>query len=1001
MWMSPPCGTFSKARNRPLPASLLQAGVPPAPQLRSNVDLWGLPSALNQPPLAAKVFEANILLEFACEVILTAAKSGRDWVMCNPRGSFVWDLPFWKSITFYEVVCDRCAYGGERPAPFVLRTSCVQLQTLERKCDGKHQHAPWQPIFDNGSFKAFTSRKNASLPKAFCSKAAEVLGAQSHRSSTLGQGSDSGAAKGMPAVLGLAAKVQSVCSDENKRKVATTAAAAGRQARGKRVDRLIAEYKDTIKVTIPQDQAEPLSKRKRLEAPLTTDTTVVPKDSQVIDITTRGETSESSVGLSDVEFGVPWSAEEFSSIATQLKHPYSTLAVSKEISSAVFACAVEGPSEIANQRKAYIDKWATRGVELLDKEAELIASLHVDVQPFARKKRVLLFHEMLKDAGFAAADLCLKFLMQGVPMFGVMPHSSVFPGRPHEAFLSKSEVIQATKWALPAILGTKIKDPNTEAQQKLWKVTEEEELLGECRGPFTREQMDAKYPQGWAAAPRFPVEQKSKVRPCDNYTVYGHNGTSEDTETIDTEGPDSIAGLAKLWTRIFEVDEFFNFRLVLDDGSVMSGTLHPELRSLCAQELLGRLIDLARAYKQLARDPVDADMAIFCLPYLSGGATAFFEAVALGFGARNAVKGFNLFARGLRHLIVVGLLCPATHFFDYFSHIDARPFSRDSCDAVEALFKLLGWEFKSSPEDLKPPAAKFSPLGVEIDLSIQGAAVMGNTAKRKDKILHSIRDMRGAQEVHPRDIQSLVGVCLFADSYTAGRSGSLVLRDLRRTIGGSREKRQRVLEELEAHIIATKPRIVCLRSSGRPVTIFTDAAADDKGATFGAVCIDHASSTFEFFAGCFSADQVSKWSADISARMKGSASSSCAAGGRRAEAVRRQVICQAELAVIPIALATWESVVAHRDVLCFIDNDAAKDALILGTSSSEWSSRAVRRTRSFCAELAAAVWYERVPSPSNIADWPSRGDVESLLALGARRVLPLSVSGLHIEFHDL
>ena len=806
---------------------------------------------------------------------------------------------------------------------------------------------------------------------------------------------------GMPAVLSLAARVQLACTDENKKKVAMTAAAAGRQARGKRVDRLIPEYKSAVKVAVPAELAAPLAKRKRLQAPLSLQEAVVPKDAQVLENVARGEPSGAPSRVHDVEFGIPWSAEEFTTLAGHLKHPYSTLAISNEIATAVATCAVEGPTEISKRRKAYIDKWAVRGVELIGEEAELVASLHEDIQPFASKKRPLLFSEMLKDAGFPAADLCLQFLKQGVPMFGEMPHSDVFPKRLHEASLTKDEVLKASKWAVPAMMGTKLKEPNAKVQQKLWEITEEERRLGECRGPFPKSQMDARYPKGWSAAPRFPVEQKSKVRPCDNYSIYGQNGTSADSETIDTEGPDSISGLSKLWTRIFEVDANFQFRVQLDDGSVLTGTLHPELRGLDAQELLGRLIDLARAYKQLARDPKDADIAIFCLPYLSGLEMAFFEAIALGFGARNAVKGFNLFARGLRFLIVVGLACPTTHFFDDFTHVDALPFSSDSCAAVEALFKLLGWEYKDTPEDLKPPSAKFSPLGVEFDLSFKGAAVIGNTAKRKEKILNTIEKMKEEADVHPRDIQSLVGVCLFAESQTAGRSGSLVLRHLRNSAGGAREKRKRILDELRAHVLASKPRIVNLRTSDRPVIILTDAAADHKGASFGAVCIDHASGVFEFFAGTFSVEQVRRWSDEVSARLSDGACPSGSVDARRLEAVKRQVICQAELAVVPLALQTWSATVAHRDVLSFIDNDPAKDALILGSSRSEWSAAAVRRTRLLCAELAAAVWYERVPSPSNIADWPSRGDIDSLLALGARRVPPRPVSEFCLEFSDL
>ena len=1012
-WVSPPCGTLSKARNRPMPASLIQAGVPQAPRLRSCEELWGLPSALACPSSAAKIFEANILVEFVFAIVRTAIQAEKDWVVINPKGSFIWDFPAWRSIAFVEFECHKCTFGGARPAPLIFRTSISALQAVAKKCDGKHTHLPWRPVFEGAIFKAFTNRQQAALPVAFCTEVAETILARKRGSATRELADFSATREkrrvpaspldsaGMPAVLCLAARVQLAYSDENKRKVARTAAAAGRQARGKRVDRLIPEYKNTVQVLVPAELAVPLAKRKRLQAPLPIDGAVVPKDAQVLENVARGEPSGASPMMHDVEFGVPWSAEEFTTLASQLKHPYAALAVSHEIASAVASCAIEGPTAISRKRKAYLDKWTARGVELLEKEAALVESLHEDIQPFARKKRVLLFSEMLEEAGFPAAKLCLQFLKQGVPMFGEMPQSDVFPKRIHEASLTKDEVLKASKWAVPAMVGTKLKDPNAKAQQDLWEITEEERRLGECRGPFSKSQMDAKHPNGWSAAPRFPVQQKSKVRPCDNYSLYGHNGTSADSETIDTEGPDSISGLAKIWTRIFEVDAEFRFRIQLDDGSVLTGTLHPELRSLDAQALLGRLIDLARAYKQLARDPKDSDIANFCLPYLTGSGMAFFESIALGFGARNAVKGFNLFARGLRCLIVVGLVCPTTHFFDDFTHIDALPFSSDSCAAVEALFKLLGWDYKDTPEDLKSPSSEFSPLGVEVDLSVKGTAVIGNTAKRKDKIIAAIEGMKEQTDPHPRDIQSLVGVCIYAESQTAGRSGSLILRQLRNSTGGQRERRNRILDELRAHVLASKPRIVNLRANARPVIILTDAAADHKGATFGAVCLDHATGVFEFFAGTFSAEQVKRWSVEVSARLSNGAAPDDAAGARRVEAVQRQVICQAELAVVPLALQTWSAVVAHRDVLSFIDNDPAKDALILGSSRSEWSALAVRRTRLLCAELAAAVWYERVPSPSNIADWPSRGDIERLLALGAKRVAPRPVSDFTLEFSDL
>ena len=82
-----------------------------------------------------------------------------------------------------------------------------------------------------------------------------------------------------------------------------------------------------------------------------------------------------------------------------------------------------------------------------------------------------------------------------------------------------------------------------------------------------------------------------------------------------------------------------------------------------------------------------------------------------------------------------------------------------------------------------------------------------------------------------------------------------------------------------------------------------------------------------------------------------------------------------------------------RQVLQFIDNNSAKDALIRGWSAHPASEGIVRAVWEQEMELQTATWYERVPSDSNPADEPSRGALASLEASGARRVQPRLPAG--------
>ena len=220
--------------------------------------------------------------------------------------------------------------------------------------------------------------------------------------------------------------------------------------------------------------------------------------------------------------------------------------------------------------------------------------------------------------------------------------------------------------------------------------------------------------------------QKGKARPCDNYALFGHNCTSSTVETIDTDGPDSIVCGARLWSSGVRKDGKVFLRLA--DGSSLEGRLHSSLTPELVELLKARLIDLKKAYKQLAIHPRDAPFSIFGIKDLSGE-WVFFEALVLGFGSRNAVMGFNLMARALRFIINAGLMIPVTHFFDDFSHVEPEVFSDMNCESVEWLFNLLGWQFKDGPEDLLPPSATFSPLGVRINFSISGWVEISNTPK--------------------------------------------------------------------------------------------------------------------------------------------------------------------------------------------------------------------------------------------------------------------------------
>ena len=72
--------------------------------------------------------------------------------------------------------------------------------------------------------------------------------------------------------------------------------------------------------------------------------------------------------------------------------------------------------------------------------------------------------------------------------------------------------------------------------------------------------------------------------------------------------------------------------------------------------------------------------------------------------------------------------------------------------------------------------------------------------------------------------------------------------------------------------------------------------------------------------------------------------------------------------------------------MLFVDNDGARGALVKGSTTSRPSARIVQSFWVAVGAQGSYPWTDRVPTKSNPADGPSRGDWSELEALGVREV---------------
>ena len=104
---------------------------------------------------------------------------------------------------------------------------------------------------------------------------------------------------------------------------------------------------------------------------------------------------------------------------------------------------------------------------------------------------------------------------------------------------------------------------------------------------------------------------------------------------------------------------------------------------------------------------------------------------------------------------------------------------------------------------------------------------------------------------------------------------------------------------------------------------------------------------------------------------------------------KKTIIFEAELLALVLAFAVWKTSLEAVPLICFVDNNSARDVAISGAGRNSTARALVGFLLKLEMAVCAAPWYSRVPTPSNIADDPSRGDVSKMLQEGVRQTDPM------------
>eukprot|EP00435_Cladocopium_sp_Y103_P026152 s3258_g6.t1 len=353
------------------------------------------------------------------------------------------------------------------------------------------------------------------------------------------------------------------------------------------------------------------------------------------------------------------------------------------------------------------------------------------------------------------------------------------------------------------------------------------------------------------------------------------------------------------------------------------------------------------------------------------GRMKYFRSKVLPFGAVRSVHAFLRLARALWWLGVVGCKVVWTSFYDDFISCSRPPLVKCTESTIVSLFKLLGWMFAEEGDKCMPFGDVCEALGVVFDLkdSFRGFAAICNTEARVRELCADLQVVIEAGTLTCKEAQRLRGRMQFADAQLFGRTGKRCLR----VLGDFAENRRRRL--LPKDMLFLKLFMQLLRSNsprevralGRNNTvIFTDACYERDSEAWpcgiGGVLCD--------------VDVVQFFSLEVGSEERKALG----------ELYKKQIIFEAKTLSAVVAFVLWKDLFANKRCLLFVDNEGTKFSLLKGMSENGIVDQLAELFAEYEILIHSFVWLARVPSKSNIADPPSRGDVSHSFFVNASNV---------------
>ena len=641
--------------------------------------------------------------------------------------------------------------------------------------------------------------------------------------------------------------------------------------------------------------------------------------------------------------GIPVSPEEFLDLSSRSIHPESQQPILPEfLAHAVHRYCSLTPAQLNEIRVNVLKSLLQRAQELKLQEHEL----HLGLEPHARDvlkgKRLLLLKEMLTSMNFGDCNL-VSDIMQGFRITGWLPDTKLRP----------------TKVVIPTLTAEDLWSARTENNQRMWSLCRSSgnpeldhalwlQTLKECKAGWATLNIGlCNPPNNYVLSRRFAVQQQDKVRPIDDFSISQVNNTLGSVEKIVVMPSSSTVSLS----------------LALQRG------LHaksPGTQSTSQVELAGKTFDLQSAYKQLPIHKEDLRFAQATVWNPDTQRPSVLSLKALPFGATGSVQGFCRCSLALWCLVLhfVIVIVPSTVFFDDYTSIVSQQDTASAEAAFVLLMRVLGW--KISVDKGKPFCSLFHSLGVAFLLprSPTDPAQVTNTEQRRKEVAATCLEFLRTGCVSPHQCSVFAGRLRWLEGQTFGRLGRRFFRVLLQAGEPPSDFRKRrmtaqVRQAIEwvLHNVPKAPPKCFHQPSGRSFQLFTDGSFEGGRGCMGGVLCRADGSPWQWWSLQVPSGIVEHWARD---------------------GVEHPIM-QCELLAAAVSLTVWGPTLASSFLTLWIDNDAARHALIAAHAFPD-SNRLIVGSCLRCeTDHSLRLWIARVPSISNPADAPSRGEVPKFL----------------------